>query len=225
MSGRSTAPGIGRLLAGVTWAVLLLGLWVWGRDIGEGPGGWSALTTGDVAAVGRPLRVALPPARTPLEPAEPRRVEVPAMGIDAPVVARGLDDTGAIDPPPYATPRAVGWYGGGVQPGVEGAALFVGHADTTTEPAVFHGLSAARRGAKILVTRVDGKTAEFTVDDVRVFGTDRFDAHKAYGPHTRSRAELRLITCGGTFDRVTGSYTANVVVSAYLTGVSEPRDS
>jgi hypothetical protein len=32
------------------------------------------------------------------------------------------------------------------------------------------------------------------------------------------RAELRLVTCGGTFDRTTGGYTANVVVSAYLTG-------
>ncbi|MBW8818350.1 MAG: class F sortase, partial [Streptomyces sp.] len=31
------------------------------------------------------------------------------------------------------------------------------------------------------------------------------------------RAELRLITCGGTFDRATRSYTANVIVSAYLT--------
>ncbi|MGW2509452.1 class F sortase [Streptomyces scopuliridis] len=226
MSGRNANPGIGRLLAGVTWAVLLLGLWLWGRDIGEGPGGRSAaLTTGDVAAVGRPLRVALPPARTPLEPAEPRRVEVPTMGIDAPVVARGLDDTGAIDPPPYATPRAVGWYGGGVQPGAEGAALFVGHADTETKPAVFHGLSAARPGAKIRVTRADGKIAEFTIDEVRVFGRDRFDAKKVYGPHRKSRAELRLITCGGTFDRKTGAYTANVVVSAYLTGVSEPRDS
>ncbi|MFE4370453.1 class F sortase [Streptomyces sp. NPDC056835] len=225
MPGRSAAPGIGRLLAGVTWAVLLLGLWLWGRDIGEGPGGWSALTTGDVAAVGRPQRVALPPARTALEPAEPRRVEVPAMGIDAPVVARGLDATGAIDPPPYATPRAVGWYGGGARPGAEGAALFVGHADTETKPAVFHGLSAARPGAKIRVTRADGRIAEFTIDDVRVFGRDRFDANKVYGPHKKSRAELRLITCGGTFDRATRSYSANVVVSAYLTGVSEPRDS
>ncbi|MFD8916215.1 class F sortase [Streptomyces sp. NPDC059569] len=225
MAGRSATPGVGRLLAGVTWAVLLLVLWLWGRDASEGPGGWSALTTGDVAAVGRPQGVVRPPARAPLDPAEPRRVEVPSMGIDAPVVPRGLDGTGAIDPPPYATPRAVGWYGGGVQPGAEGAALFVGHADTETKPAVFHGLSAARPGAKIRVARADGRTAEFTIDEVRVFGRDRFDAHKVYGPHKKSRAELRLITCGGTFDRATDSYTANVVVSAYLTGVSEPRDS
>lgn len=225
MSGRAASAGIGRLLTGVAWAVLLLGLWLWGRDIGEGPGGESAPTTGDVAAVGRPPPVALPPAHTPLEPAEPRRVEVPTIGIAAPVVARGLDATGAVDPPPYTTPRTVGWYGSGVRPGAVGAALFVGHVDTESKPAVFYGLSAARPGAKILVTRADGKIAEFTIDDVQVFSRDRFDAKRVYGPHRKSRAELRLITCGGTFDRKARAYTANVVVSAYLTGVSEPRDS
>ncbi len=84
-------------------------------------------------------------------------------------MARGLDDTGAIDPPPFETPNAVGWFGSGTQPGAAGAALFVGHVDTETRPAVFYGLSAARPGAKVLVTRTDGSVAEFTVDDVRVF--------------------------------------------------------
>jgi hypothetical protein len=31
-------------------------------------------------------------------------------------------------------------------------------------------------------------------------------------------AELRLITCGGVFDRSTGSYLSNVVVFARMTG-------
>lgn len=42
-----------------------------------------------------------------------------------------------------------------------------------------------------------------------------------YGQRQADRAELRLITCGGTFDRKTGAYTANVVVSAYLTGTGK----
>lgn len=68
------------------------------------------------------------------------------------------------------------------------------------------------------MVRDDGKVAEFTVDDVEVVRRDRFDARQAYGPRQPDRAELRLITCGGTFDRVSRSYTANVIVSAYLTG-------
>ncbi|MGW1886517.1 class F sortase [Streptomyces sp. NPDC001970] len=214
----SRTSGTGRLLTGVAWAVLLLGLWLWGREATEGPGGSSAPTTGDVAAVGRPLGVPLPPARDPLKPSQPSKVEIPSIGITAPVVARGLDATGAVDPPPYAMPQTVGWFGTGTLPGTAGAALFVGHVDTETEPAVFYGLSAARPGQKVRVTRTDGSVAEFTIDDVQVFSRDRFDAQKVYGVRQPGRAELRLITCGGDYDSDSRSYTANVVVSAYLTG-------
>ncbi|MDX3849164.1 class F sortase [Streptomyces sp. AK02-01A] len=220
---RHGVTGSGRLLTGVAWAVLLLGLSLWGRGGVEGSARLSAPTTGDVAAVGRPPGVALPPARAPLKPAEPRRVEVPSIGIEAPVVVRGLDGTGAVAPPPSATPHAVGWYGGGVQPGSAGTALFVGHVDTETRPAVFYGLSGARPGGKVRVSRTDGSVAEFTINDVQVVSRDRFDAEKVYGTRENSRAELRLITSGGTFDRESRAYTANVVVSAYLTGVTESR--
>ncbi|MEV6202036.1 class F sortase [Streptomyces sp. NPDC051771] len=207
-----------RPVTGVAWAVLLLGLWLWGQDTVRGPGGSSAPTHGDIAAVGRPLGVALPPSRPPIPgAAEPRRVQLPALGIDAPVVPRGLDATGAVDPPPYELPHTVGWYGPGTTPGAAGPALLVGHVDTETRPAVFYGLSATRPGETVRVTRTDGSVAVFTVDDVSVVPRDAFDAGKVYGPHDPTRSELRLITCGGTFDHTTGTYTANVVVSAYLT--------
>ncbi|MGW9303960.1 class F sortase [Streptomyces cyaneofuscatus] len=215
MAAPDRPAGTGRLLTGVAWAVLLLGLWLWGRDAS---GAMSAPTTGDVAAVGRPLGAPLPPAHEPVEGAAPRSVEVPSVGIDAPVVRRGLDRDGAIDPPPYDLPQTAGWYGKGTEPGAEGPALLVGHVDTETKPAVFYGLSAVRPGEKVKVTREDGSVAEFTVDDVQVVTRERFDAEKAYGPRVDGRAELRLITCGGKYDQKSRSYTANVVVSAYLTG-------
>lgn len=218
MSADQRPSGTGRLLTGLTWAVLLLGLWLWGREATSGSGGHSAPTTGDVAAVGRPLGVALPPAHRPVAPAPPRRIEIPSIGVVAPVVPRGLDATGAVDPPPYEMPHTVGWFDRGTKPGADGAALLVGHVDTETKPAVFYGLSSTRPGAKIDVVRTDGTVAEFTVDDVQVFPREHFDPQKVYGQRDPDHAELRLITCGGTFDKRTGAYTANVVVSAYLTG-------
>ncbi|MFI1783224.1 class F sortase [Streptomyces rubiginosohelvolus] len=224
MGAPDRPAGNGRLLTGVTWAVLLLGLWLWGKEAGGGFGGLSGPTTGDVAAVGRPFGASLPPAHDPLDGAAPERVEVPSVGIEAPVVARGLDPDGAIDPPPYGMPKTAGWYGDGTQPGAKGTALFVGHVDTDTKPAVFYGLSAVKPGARIEVTRTDGSVAEFTVDDVQLVTRERFDAQTAYGPREDGRAELRLITCGGTYDHKTRSYTANVVVSAYLTGAKGAAD-
>ncbi|WP_406837426.1 class F sortase [Streptomyces sp. AHU1] len=218
MAEREGSPGAGRLLAGTAWLVLLLGLWLWGREVTDLRPGTSAPTTGDIAAVGRPPEVRLPPALRPLGGARPQRVDIPSMGVQAPVVARGLDGRGAIDPPPFDQPGVVGWYAAGAEPGAAGAALMVAHVDTETRPAVFYRLSTVRPGDTVRVARDDGTVAEFTVDDVQVLPRDRFDARQAYGVRKPGRAELRLITCGGTFDRADGSYTANVVVSAYLTG-------
>ncbi|MEU2182350.1 class F sortase [Streptomyces thermolilacinus] len=216
----ASGTGTGRMAVGLVWALVLVLMWLWGKEVTAGQGGLSAPTTGDVAAVGRPRGVPLPPPHPPAAPAAPERLDVPSLGVEGvPVVPRGLEPSGAIEPPPYEAPRTVGWYAAGTTPGARGTALFVGHVDTRTRPAVFHGLSTARPGAVVRVARADGTVAEFTVEDVRVFSRHAFDAHQAYGPRDPARAELRLITCGGTFDRATSSYTANVVVSAYLTAI------
>ena len=91
MSDRS--QGAGRLLTGIAWVVLLLGLWLWGR--GATDVNLSSPTTGDAAAVGRPSDVRLPAAHAPVAGADPRRVDIAALRIQAPVVARGLDAGGA----------------------------------------------------------------------------------------------------------------------------------
>ncbi|MFE9019098.1 class F sortase [Streptomyces sp. NPDC007808] len=208
----------GRLLMGAAWGALLLGLWLWGREVTAVRLNVSAPVSGDVAAVGRPQRVHLPTAVRPLGDALPQRLDIPGLGVRAPVVARGLGPTGAIDPPPFDRPGVVGWYADGARPGAAGAALMVGHAGTGTGPAVFRRLGTLKPGAPVRVLRDDGTVAEFTVEDVHVVDRDRFDARQAYGAHRSGRAELRLITCGGPVDRTTRGCTANVIVSAYLTG-------
>lgn len=223
MSGQDERgpAGPGRLVSGIAWVVLLLGLWLWGREATDVREGISRPATGDMAAAGRPPDLPLPPAHAPLGDAPPQRLEIPELGIHAPVVARGLDAKGAIEPPAFDRPDTVGWYADGVSPGAAGTALMVGHVDTETRPAVFYKVSTLEPGETIRVVRDDEgdtRVAEFTVDDVQVLTRDDFDARQAYGPRSTGRAELRLITCGGTFDRATNSYTANVIVSAYLTG-------
>ncbi|MBB5935157.1 class F sortase [Streptomyces zagrosensis] len=216
----ATSGGRGKLLIGLAWAVLLVALWLWGK---EGGGGiFAEPTTGDVAAVGRPGERALPPPHEPLAAAEPRTIDIKAAHVrHARIIGRGLDSSGAVAPPPYDRPGDVGWYRTGTRPGAAGAAVLVGHVDTKSKPAVFYALSTLRPGERVRVARADGAIAEFTVEDVEVVTRDQFNARRVYGPRERGRAELRLITCGGSFDRDSRSYTANVVVSAYLTGVRQ----
>ncbi|MGW0362470.1 class F sortase [Streptomyces sp. NPDC002990] len=210
MNGGKASRG-GRLLTFAAWSVLVLGLWLWGRQLTGLPGPLVGQAGGSAAP-------GLPAAHAPLAGALPQRVDIPSIGVQAPVIPRGLDAQGAIEAPPYDRPGTVGWWGGGAQPGTAGTALMVGHVDTRSKPAVFYGLSSARRGDKIRVVRADGSVAEFTIEDIRVYERAGFDPHKAYGQRIRGRAELRLLTCGGTYDKAAKEYTANVVVSAYLTG-------
>lgn len=225
LSREPRASRTGRLAALAVWAVLLLGVWLWGRELTgfvaapppERPAASASAAGEDDGGTvdGR----ALPLGREPLPGSEPRRVEVGAAGVDARIVPRGLDGHGAVEPPPTTEPGLVGWYEGGPAPGAEGVAVLVGHLDTGTGAAVFHRLPSVRPGDRVRVARADGTVAEFTVEEVSTAERDGFDPDEVYGPRRSGRAELRLITCTGEFDREDGSYTANLVVSAYLTGV------
>jgi hypothetical protein len=50
------------------------------------------------------------------------------------------------------------------------------------------------------------------VTEIHSYAKDSFPSSDVYGPVPD--AELRLITCGGTFDPQTGSYFSNTVVYA-----------
>lgn len=147
----------------------------------------------------------------------PLRVDIPSISVRAPLTRLGLTPDGRLQAPPPQDANLAGWYADGTPPGAVGTALIAGHVDNADGPAVFYGLGALRKGAAVEVPRRDGFTAVFTVDAVEVYEGPGFPDEKVYGP--ADRPELRLITCGGTFDEEAGAYTGNVVVFAHLTDV------
>ena len=110
---------------------------------------------------------------------------------------------------------AVGFYTLGPTPGQFGPAVIAGHVDSHRGPAVFYRLGALKAGATVSVGRRDGTTARFVVDKVAAYPKAQFPTTAVYG-NTTSRAELRLITCGGSFDDRSGHYVDNVVAFAHL---------
>ncbi|WP_214108568.1 class F sortase [Acrocarpospora catenulata] len=179
-----------------------------------GPGGpGQPLTQADPTAP--PPVVSLPPA-PPMQPATPKRLIISRLGINAPISSVGLDKQGAIQTPPISNPNLVGWYRGGPTAGQAGPAVMLGHKDTQTRSAVFSRLHELRYGDTVEVIRQDGTIAVFTVGGIEQADKTTFPTQRVYG--NADAAELRLITCGGTYNRSTGHYVDNVIVYATMTG-------
>jgi sortase (surface protein transpeptidase) len=130
----------------------------------------------------------------------------------------GLDLTadGSMEMPPGAYP--VGWYDRSSTPGQVGPAVIVGHVDWGGDRGAFYGLRVMRPGDRIVVDRADGTTAVFRVDTVERHAKDDFPTSEVYGDV--GFPALRLITCGGRFDRTARSYEDNVIVFARLVGTA-----
>ncbi|WP_440101218.1 class F sortase [Streptosporangium sp. H16] len=161
-----------------------------------------------------PRAGALSPAAPALARSEPRRLDVPRIGVHVPLSRLGLNADGTVQVPPVDRPEQAGWYARGYMPGERGASVILGHVDGGGREGVFHELGRMRRGDTVSVTRADGSVATFVVQSVEQVPKSRFPSQRVYGP--LDHAGLRLVTCGGGFDRRTGHYTANVIVYARL---------
>jgi hypothetical protein len=157
--------------------------------------------------------IAAAPQRQSAQVSLPVSLTVPAIGVQTNITHLGLTASGALQVP--ASTAVAGWYTGSPRPGAVGSAVIAGHIDSKSGPGVFFRLSSLRPGDRVYVRRADGTLAVFKVTVVRQFAKDSFPTSAVYGAVPDS--ELRLITCGGTFDPQLRSYLSNTVVYAIKT--------
>jgi sortase (surface protein transpeptidase) len=142
--------------------------------------------------------------------AEPVRLRIPALGVDAPLTHLGVAPNGTIEvPADFAVP---GWFDQGPRPGQPGPAVILGHVDSKAGPAVFYRLNRLPVGAVVFVDRADGSTVDFRVRGMQHVAKTAFPTDLVYAPTLEP--SLRLVTCGGHFDHTKSSYTDNVIVYA-----------
>lgn len=151
-----------------------------------------------------------PSATVVLGPASPTAIEIPSIGARSELSLLRLDESGAIEAPRDFD--VAGWFSLGPQPGQPGPAVIAGHVDSRDGPAVFYRLHDLAAGDEVIVHRADGTAIRFTVTDTRSYPKAAFPTASVYGPVPGP--ELRLITCGGEFDRSQHQYRENVVVYA-----------
>ncbi|MFI2711492.1 class F sortase [Micromonospora sp. NPDC018662] len=194
--------------------LVLVGVFAVGAGLGRtaGPFDWAEASAGSSAAASAPAS-ATTPARKPV--GRPVRLSVPTIKVDAPVTPVGQARDGSVDVPPLTETDQTGWYNRGAVPGEPGRAIIVGHVDSKSGPAVFYRLRELKPGALIRVTRADRSVVSFTVDSVEYFDKAELPAARVYGDS--GPAELRLITCGGTWLGGRTGYEDNVIVFATRT--------
>ena len=140
----------------------------------------------------------------------PVRVRIPAIRVDSTLERVGRAADGTMQQPRGG--KAAAWYAQGPRPGQPGPAVIIGHVDWDKAPAVFFLLSRLRPDDVVHVDRADGTTATFRVTGSKRVAKSRFPTEAVYAPSLKP--SLRLVTCGGSFDRAAGSYRDNVIVFA-----------
>ena len=142
--------------------------------------------------------------------ADPVRVRIPDLRMDGPVQRLGRAPDGAVEVPRRTD--VAGWYERGPRPGQPGPAVILGHVDSRDGPGIFARLAAIRPGTRVHVDRADGSTVTFQVTGLARVPKTAFPTDLVYG--ATLDPTLRLVTCGGTFDRTRESYRDNVIAYA-----------
>jgi sortase (surface protein transpeptidase) len=146
----------------------------------------------------------------PIPVAAPTRVIITALDIDGPVIPVGVNAASQLDVPPDA--RTLVWYRHGPSPGAPGSAVIAGHLNWRGTTGLFARLDEIPVGATITVVYDDGSQQDFIASAVELVSKPAVAVNGIFAREGESL--LRLITCGGEFEKEVRSYRSNVVVTA-----------
>ncbi|WP_245812080.1 class F sortase [Actinophytocola xinjiangensis] len=156
-----------------------------------------------------------------LPASRPLWIDVPAIATHSSLVPLGLNDDRTVEVPPVEQPMQAGWYEHSPTPGQTGPSVVLGHVNGGGQDGIFARLHELKPGDEIRVGREDGQVARFVVDRTEQIPKKEFPADAVYG--NTAEPELRLITCGGSFDDDADSYRDNIIAFATFAGVDQDR--
>jgi LPXTG-site transpeptidase (sortase) family protein len=146
---------------------------------------------------------------------EPKYIALPSVKAGGFVVKLGLNASGAL-----ATPNNIytaGWFTGSVLPGKSGLSVMVGHVNgPTSDQAIFSGLARLQPGDIIQLTLGNDAKLGYRVRSVRSYSVNDSVNH-LFSQEPDFTRQLNLITCSGSYDRATRSYSERTIVVAEQT--------
>ncbi|MBI9115829.1 class F sortase [Sanguibacter suaedae] len=149
-------------------------------------------------------------------PPAPAVLTVASVDISMDVVPVGVADDGTMAIP--ETALDAGWYQHGPAPASPaGTTVLAAHVDTRTEGlGPFARLVDVAVGADVTVVDGAGTVHRYTVSTVERVSKEEVPLADVFDRAGAQR--LVLVTCGGNFDRSTGHYVDNVIVTAVPAG-------
>lgn len=144
----------------------------------------------------------------------PTQLLIPSLNVHRPVEGVGTNRFGVMNLP--VNGWNAGWYQGGPIPGAPGDAVIEGHAGFPDQPMIFGKLSTLRPGDQVVIVLADGSKRLFAMVSKATFpvGSAPAGMGEPYGP-----PRLTLITCTGSFDANTFSYSRRLVVELSYSGL------
>ncbi|MEV0622535.1 class F sortase [Nonomuraea sp. NPDC050404] len=155
-----------------------------------------------------------PKTKTAKAATKPTRIKIPSIKVNSVIGTVTMDAKNNLTTPPLSKPNRTGWYKYSPVPGEAGPSIINGHVSTRKGPAVFDRLRELKKGDHIYVYRSDKKVTRFTVSGIEQASKSSFPTKRVYG--NTDSSQLRLITCGGVYNKKTHHYTDNIVVYATL---------
>ncbi len=147
------------------------------------------------------------------------RIRIPTIGVDAPVVVKGLDAGRRMMAPDL--PDQVAWYDFTALPGQGSNIVLAGHVDFVgVGPAVFWDLWRLRVGDVVELELGDGRVSRYRVTGLETVEEVRAPVERIVGSTSEER--LTLITCAGNYNPATGRYDQRLIVTAVPIGGVEP---
>lgn len=145
-------------------------------------------------------------------------VQLPALGVDAPIVKVGIDHSERMVVPNNA--RDIAWLDQGGFPGRTRNVVLAGHISYNRVAGSFNRIKDLQPGDEVTVT-VGEKVLRYRITWNCSFAQDTTLTEHIMG-YTH-RPSLTLISCGGVFDTAARTHTQRIVVRAeQITGTDRP---
>ncbi|HSX06727.1 MAG TPA: class F sortase [Candidatus Saccharimonadia bacterium] len=145
---------------------------------------------------------------------EPSYISLPTIGTAGYIQKVGIDQYGQMAAPTNV--HLAGWYVNSLLPGQAGLSVIDGHVDGYAHnQGIFGRLNNLNIGDIFTITFGNQTHKSFSVKNIRL--VDAIDVPSILFAHNPTiTSQLTLITCGGTYDKISHTYDKRTIVTSSL---------